>query len=110
MEENKKENENKTNKEMMEHIETLEMALSVTNTALASLFAILLKNKEVLKLLSVDIKLLNVGMVALEGSANDLQDKAGYSKEHESATEELQGDESWISLEKVLNALGINLK
>lgn len=49
-------------------------------------------------------------MVALECSANDLQDKAGYSKEHEGATEELQDDESWISLEKVLNALGINLK
>lgn len=97
-------------KEIMEHIEVIEMAMSVTNTALASLFAILLKNKEVLKLLSVDIKLLNVGMVALEGSANDLQDKAGYSKEHEGATEELQDDESWISLEKVLNALGINLK
>lgn len=110
MEENKKENENKTNKEMMEHIKAIEMAMSVTNTALASLFAICIKSKETLKLSSVDIKLLNVGMVALGCSADDLQDRAGYSKENESTTEESQDDESLISLEKVLNALGINLK
>lgn len=109
MEENKKENENKTNKGMAEHIEALEMALSVTNAALSSLLAICIKNSKMLDLSVIDIKSLSIGKVTLENSANDLQDIAGYSKKYESEKEP-QDDESWISLEKVLNALGINLK